>query len=74
MRLLFFHLRSALGMIILLHGFGSGIMTATPSHAHPGSDNAATKAFCYAAQLELQQIDAQLLTMPQGSQNRHDWT
>ena len=61
-------------MIISLHGFGSWIMTVTPSHAHPGSDNATFKAFCYAAQRELQQIDAQLFTMPQGSQNRNDWT
>ena len=61
-------------MIILLHGFGSWIMTATTGHAHPSSNNASLKAFCYAAQHELQQIDAQLLMMPQGSQNRNDWT
>ena len=61
-------------MIILLHGSGSWIMTATASHAHPGSDNASIKAFCYAAQRELRQIDAQLLMMPQGSLNRNDWT
>ena len=61
-------------MIILLHGLGSWIMKATTSHAHPGSNNASIKAFCYAAQRELQQIDALLLMMPQGSENRNDWT
>ena len=61
-------------MIILLHGFGSWIMTATNSPAQPGSENASIKAICYAAQRELQQIDAQLLMMPHGSQNRNDWT
>ena len=61
-------------MIILLHGFGSWIMTATASHAHPGPDNASIKAFCQAAQRELQTIDTQLLMMPQGSQNSNDWT
>ena len=60
-------------MIILLHGFGSWIMTATNSHALHGPNHASIEAFCQAAQRELQTIDAQLLTMPQGCQNRNDW-
>ena len=41
-------------MIILLHGFGSWIMTATTSNASPVADNANIKVFCQAAKRELQ--------------------
>ena len=41
-------------MIILLQGFGSWIMTATTSDAGPIVDDASIKAFCQAAQRELQ--------------------